>query len=578
MKRSLLRIFGLIFGLLFVTALVWGQQSEPGNSRKRVYVDPQTHAIYWPKSLPFYLRLATGPDKNDASFLLDNVFSGGNSGKGDSLKGGVRLDVSGRQFIRWHNYLTGDSILFVFYSDGDAPAVSLQLEGASSHKSGEQVVYGAGLKASLTARDSLSGVEDIFVSIDDGNFESYKAPYSFTQERPYRIRAYAVDRVGNASAIVSREFVVDLTPPKTDCRVLAHAIGNVLSPKAEIELKASDRPAGVQHIYFKFDSTQGFSVYSGKPISVANLPTGSHTLTYYSLDQVGNKEDTTVFRFYLDKKAPKINTFVLGDQFMQKTTVCVSPRSKIKFQAEDNKIGVQTVEYALKKGDYQPYTKPFTLSPEKKIYAITYKVKDKLGNVSGVGHLLFRMDAVSPESQLRFDGPNFEQRGRFWISSATKIVLSAKDSDSGVQGIKYQIGDDPEIPYEKPFVFEKEGKYALHFFALDRVNNAERPHTIAVVVDNTPPRLVVNFSAAPIAGADSDSGAVVYPLDTSLFLGSTDASSGAAGIWYTLNGAKEKQYRSPLTFGKSGLYEVRVRTEDRVHNEAVKKLKFKIAD
>ncbi len=576
MKRPLVKIFGLFFSLLFVTVLAWSQQNGPDNSHKRVYVDPQTHAIYWPKSMPFYLRLATGPEKNAPSFLLKNVFSGGQ--KAAPEKGGVQLDVSGRQFIRWHNYLTGDSILFVFYSDGDAPAVSLHLEGAPSHKTGEQLVYGSGLKASLTARDSLSGVEDIFVAIDDANFAPYKAPFSFTQERPYRIRAYAVDRVGNASAVVSKDFTVDLTPPKTTCRVLAHAIGNVLSPQAEIELKASDNPAGVQHTYFKFDSTQSFSVYSGQPISVASLGTGSHSLTYYSVDQVENKEDTTVFRFYLDKKAPKINTFVLGDQFIQKTSIYISPRSKIKFQAEDNKIGVQSVEYALKKGDFQPYSEPFSLSPDQKTYTIGYRVKDKLGNVSGEGHLLFQMDAIPPESQLRFDGPDFEQRGRFWISSATKIVLSAKDADSGVQGIKYQIGDDPETPYEKPFSFEKEGRYILHFFAVDRVNNTERPHTISVVVDNTPPRIVMNFSAAPIAGADSDSGAVVYPLDTSLFLGSTDASSGAAGVWYSLNGGKEKQYRSPLTFKKPGTYKIMVRTEDRVHNQSTKEVRFSIQE
>jgi hypothetical protein len=74
---------------------------------------------------------------------------------------------------------------------------------------------------------------------------------------------------------------------------------------------------------------------------VQKLTSGPHILTYYAVDHVGNKEDTTVFRFYLDKKAPKINTFVLGDQFLQKTTLYISPRSKIKFEAEDNKIGVE---------------------------------------------------------------------------------------------------------------------------------------------------------------------------------------------------------------------------------------------
>ncbi len=578
MKRSYFTFFWVGFGLIFLTSLAFGGEPNPTNHPKQVYVDPQTHTIYWPKTMPFYVRLATGPEKNAPSFLLQNIFSRTEGEEKTDARKGVSLDLSGRQFLRWHNYVTGDSILFVFYSDGDAPVLALHLEGAASCHSGQGIIYGAGLKGTLTARDSLSGVQDIWVAIDQADFAPYKTPFSFTQEKSYQIRAYAVDRVGNVSPVLSKSFTVDLTPPKTERRILAAAIGNVLSPLAQIELKASDSSAGVAHTYFRFDSSQTYSVYSGNPISVGKLSTGAHRLTYYSIDRVGNKEDTTVFRFYLDNKAPELNTFVLGDQFIQKTTVFVSPRSKIKFQAEDNRIGVKTVEYAFNKGSFQSYTQPFVLPSDQKMLAIVYRVKDKLGNVSAKGRLVFHMDALPPESQLRFDGPHFEQRGHFWISSTTQIVLSAKDADSGVQGIKFQIGDDPESSYEKPFSLEKEGPYVLHFYAVDRVNNTERPHTIAVVVDNTPPKIVMNFSSAPISGADADSTAPAYPLETSLFLGSTDASAGAAGVWYSLNGNTEKQYRSPIVFKKPGSYEITVRTEDRVGNQAVKKVNFLVKE
>ena len=581
MRRFFSNFTIFLLGLTAFGQPLWSQNStqpEPAEHSKQVYVDQKSNTIYWPLSKPFYLRLATGADKNSESFLLQNAFSR-SRGKGIKLvKNGVKLEMSGRQFIRWHNYLTGDSILFVFYSDGDAPAVTLNLEGAQSRKTNSKLIYGKGLKATLFAKDSLSGVQDIFVSIDDAAFESYKTPFSFTQEKSYSLRAYAVDHVGNVSPMISRTFSIDLTPPKTEHRVLAHAIDNVLSPQAKIELNASDEAAGVKHIFFKFDSSQSYSTYSDEPIAIDGLSSGEHQLAAYSVDQVGNREDTTLFRFYVDGKAPTLNTFILGDQFIKKTSVYISPSSKIKFQANDNKIGVQDIEYAINRGSFKIYTEPFTLAPRQKVYSIAYRAKDKLGNVSANGHLLFQMDAVPPRSKHRFDGTNFEQRGHFWIPSATKIALLASDAESGVQSIKFKIGDDPEKSYQAPFALQKEGTYAIQYFAVDQVNNAENPHTITVVVDNTPPKIMMNFSSAPIAKTAPDTSISAYPLDTSLFLGSTDASSGAAGVWYKLNGSQEKQYRSPLVFKKPGTYEVTVRTVDRVHNEAAKKVRFKITE
>jgi len=581
MKRFSFELAILMIGLLISGHPLWSQKklpSDPVQHTKQVYVDPGTNTIYWPLSMPFYLRLATGPDKNSESFLLQNVFSHSKGEVIKSVKNGVQLEMSGKQFIRWHNYLTGDSVLFVFYSDGNAPTVTLNFEGAKSHQIGNQLIYGKGLKVSLSAKDSLSGVQDIFVSIDEEDFETYKTPFSFTQEKPYSLRTYAVDHVGNASPVVSKNFTIDLTPPKTKHRILAHAIENILAQQAKIELKASDKPAGVKHIFFKFDSSQAFSIYSGKPIGVDKLPSGDHKLIYYSVDRVGNQEDTTIFRFYIDNKPPQINTFVVGDQFIKKTHVYISPRSKIKFQADDNKIGVEAIEYSVNKKSYQTYTEPFTLASGQKVYSIAYRAKDKLGNLSPVGHLLFQMDATPPQSKYRFDGYSFEQRGHFWVSSSTKIAIQASDPESGVQSIKFKIGDDPEKLYDAPFALEKEGTYSIQYFSVDQVNNAEDPQAVTVVVDNTPPKIMMSFSSAPIAGSVSDTSTSAYPLNTSLFLGSTDASSGGAGIWYSVNGSQEKQYRSPLVFKKPGAYEIAVRAVDHVHNQAVKKVHFAIKD
>lgn len=66
----------------------------------------------------------------------------------------------------------------------------------------------------VSARDAVAGVETIEVSVDRQEFVTYTGPISFSSSGLHSIRARAVDRLGNTSAIEELSFFVDVDVPQ----------------------------------------------------------------------------------------------------------------------------------------------------------------------------------------------------------------------------------------------------------------------------------------------------------------------------------------------------------------------------
>ena len=49
---------------------------------------------------------------------------------------------------------------------------------------------------------------------------------------------------------------------------------------------------------------------------MTTLSEGEHTISYFSEDILGNKEDEKSFDFYLDKSAPKVIDEIIGNTFI----------------------------------------------------------------------------------------------------------------------------------------------------------------------------------------------------------------------------------------------------------------------
>jgi len=553
---------------------------------KKVYVDNQRKRLYWPLGKPFWVRLAESPDSNARSYLLANEIDSVKPESDVKLDGttatdkGIRLDVSGKQALRWFNMVTGEKHNLRFYSDGDSPVCDIKLLNAPAYISGQTSYFGKGLSFQLQAEDKGAGVEKIYVSVNNGPFQPYTAALSFTTQMNYLISYYAVDNVGNISTPEKKVFSVDLTAPSTKA-VSEKSFTNkdskiILSRLQSISLVANDSLSGVKETFFRFDSDANFSSYKGA-LYLKNFKDGEHSLTFYSVDNVGNEEQKMSLGFIIDNLSPVPNAALEGDKYEpKKGQYVISPRTQVIANAKDALSEVGILEFSINNSAYTVYKNPFPVSAAPGKFTVNIRAADKLGNTSQPTSLILTVDARAPQSSHTFTGSIYKTDYTTIITPETKITLNSQDDLSGLKSIQYSFENDKTNNYSSPFSIPAEGSYILKYRAVDNVNNQEELQMIAVAVDNTPPVINETFSTPKLSSSAEP--VSQFQKSTMMFLQATDNLSGLSGIWYSFDGGKESKYEKPIRLEKSGEHKVLIRAIDNVGKVAEKTIAFVIKE
>lgn len=586
MKTNIFTLFFILYTAAAITAQTdtsanmqptksW---AEPYDHPKEVYVEEETNNLYWPQDKSFWVRLATSPRKDAPSFLLKKVDSKSLASSEEYNKEGIKLELSGNQFIRWYHYIKKDTLRLKFFSDGDPPSLSIEFSGAPKYEPGNNVFYGVGLTTTIFAEDELSGVNALYTSVNGAKFQLYQEPVHFPKENEYSFRYYGVDNNGNQSEVNESNFIVDLTPPASKHEIMTNFSGNVLSPESVVKLTSSDDLSGT-NLFYNFDNGDDLQIESGKEVPVKPLADGNHNLNYYAVDNVENRSTTKEYSFYLDKTPPTAEYSIIGDQHTKNNVIYVSQRTTVSFSAQDNKIGVDRIEYSLNQGNFSGFSSPFYVPDGVKKTSIRFKGIDKLKNTSKDFTLNVEMDKTPPKTGHSFDGPNYTQRGITWITSDTKISLTAQDEQSGVKKIHYQFDINPTETFDTPITLPNEGAYTFKYWSIDNVNNTENSKTYKLDVDNTPPEITSVFSVNSIENRVVEGTSLeVYPRNCSIFLTASDNSASTEGIRYTLNGGQQKEYAQPIEFNEPGNYSLKVTSKDMVGNTNEKTFEFIIGE
>jgi hypothetical protein len=558
------------------------------NHPKKAYCDPVMNKLYWPLEKRVYIRLAESVDGNASSYplLADNDSTG--------IKSGIRLDISGSQFIRWYNYLTRDSVKLRFFADGEPPECSITLTGektkarptdAQGNNEQKQVMvqtgpcYSRSVAASFSARDHLSGIGGIYVSVNNAVWEPAASDIVFNRENRYRIGYYAVDKVGNAGTPRFQDFSIDATPPVTSLVFNGRVDekDTIFSRSQDITFSGVDTISGIQEIMYRFDSDQKFSSYKN-PVSLKALKDGAHAVSYFSVDNAGNEEKQKSRAFVIDDTPPIPLVTFEGDRTnADDGQEYISPRTIVKITATDDKSGIGKIEYAVENAEFVTYTSPFRFSPQLKKCNLEIRVTDKAGNCSPKHRRSVRMDAQPPKSGYSISGPLIQKNGVLFLTAESRITLSAKDEASGVSVLKYRIDDAAEAVYTQPFAIASEGRHLFHYLSVDKVNNSEDTQAVVIVIDNTPPRIVETFSIQILPEDTANKKLPKFPAGTALFLAATDAS-GVDGIWYAVNGKRETKYNGDLQFNDAGKYSVVIRAKDILGKVGEKTVGFEIGN
>lgn len=545
---------------------------------KTTYVSSEGK-LYIQRDLGLYVWLSTSEDESSEKYRL-------NSEQSPEYSNPMYLDVEGFNSLRSPSAVDPETrktvyplrdIVFEVYSDGLAPTTSISYGDSKPFQSEGKTYVMANTKVSLDAKDALSGVSAIYYSLDGKEYLKYSQPITFSVEKEYVLKYYAVDYVGNDEKVHEITFVYDNTAPVTTRLINKDEHNNIISARSTIELKADDKGVGLKKIVYKINDGNEYTYV--RPLRASALSQGEHSVTYYAVDKVGNTETVQTYTFYIDKTPPTIIEEVIGKSFFANGKEFSSGKAQLKLTAFDNKAGVKEIRYSINGGEFQEYTKPVFLSQSSgsliiKTYALDNVNNKSTSQTANEKTTIPYIDLSGPTLSHVLSGPKFTARDTIFINSKTKVTLKARDLEAGVNRIEYSINGSESKIFSEAFTLEKEGIHTISYIGYDNVENTSSKALI-VKVDNSGPIVNHQFSTASLG---ENNNLKEYPKYVMLFLAGTDNVVGLQSIKYSFNNGTPKPYTVAITGFATGEKTMKFIATDKLGNTTEQEIKFLIKE
>lgn len=566
----------IIFTSIFQNTL---QAQEPLQHPKKIYISPEG-IMYVNKDLPVYFWVSVSGSENAKQYLLNpakNSEKYANPSYLDTegyntFRSPSKVDTLTKQVV-----VPEEDITWELYADSKPPVTTFAFDNKNYYKNSDIYYFNEKIELQFKTYDETSGLEATYFSINGSSYNELKENIRIENETLHEIRFYSVDHVGNAEPPKSILIRIDISKPRTDLTIDGDIYTTILSPRSSIKLVANDENSKVKNTYYSIDDKpyQSFK----QSIAISNLLEGEHVLNYYSVDNAGNEEEKNTYTFYLDKTAPMLVDELIGNTFVANGREYSSGRSKVKLTAMDNKAGVKEIRYSINNGEFILYEQPFYLSKSGQLKIQTFAIDNvnnqKISTIMTDKTNISFVDLSGPQLGHAFEGPNFVSRDTVFITSGTKIRLSARDEAAGYKRMEYTIDNKPFEEYVKPFSIDGEGNHVINYTGYDNVENSNS-NNFVTVIDNTGPQVFFRFSIVSENTADVNGKLLnVYPSHVVLFLSSTDMSVGYDKMLYSLNGMAQKQYTSPIAdFQKNKAYKIDVVSVDKLGNKSTETIEF----
>ncbi|MFI8214900.1 OmpL47-type beta-barrel domain-containing protein [Streptomyces sp. NPDC085932] len=255
---------------------------------------------------------------------------------------------------------------------------------------------------------------------------------------------------------------------------------------ASVALHATDEGgSGLDRIEYALGDTGAWQPYT-TPVVVDQV--GDHTVRYRAFDKAGNvsAEKSTAFTVVApqsdDTTAPETSATVTGERnadgaYVDMATVTVS--------ASDTGSGVNTIEYAIGSGAWQPYTAPVMVHQVGE-HTVRYRATDKAGNVAAEKNVRFTVvaappqDTTPPVTGVSVEGTKNSDGA--YVNSARVTVTATDAHGSGVERIEYSLDGGPYLAYSAPVVVDRAGAHTMAYRATDKAGNTSAARTVTFTV------------------------------------------------------------------------------------------------
>src|SRR5690554_722751 len=276
-----------------------------------------------------------------------------------------------------------------------------------------------------------------------------------------------------------------------------------------------------------------------------------------------------IFDVYADGIKPVTKaSFNSSNRFEKSAKVFYNNGLTIHLIASDKMSGVQNSYFSINTHPFTEYIDTLRFDEEGE-YQLSFYSVDNVGNVEEVQTYQFIIDATPPVANWSLDGNVHGMAA----SGESKIIILAKDNQSGLKKISYQINDQPIRIYKDGISFNDmpSGEYKLRYWAEDNVGNIYEGNDVgtsvfAFIVDKTPP------TASNFVVGDQFLGDLLYVSPSSKCeLAAHDTISGIRNIIYGYSQRFMSEiYEEPFHFeDKHGLQTVWFQAFDLVANSSV---------
>ncbi|WP_066067177.1 OmpL47-type beta-barrel domain-containing protein [Neobacillus soli] len=375
------------------------------------------------------------------------------------------------------------------------------------------------VSVTLTATDDVSGVKSTYYSIDYKEFVE-GTTLTISKEGIHTVSFYSVDNAGNVEEVKTVDVKIDKEAPETVINTSAYWYNKDVN----VELTAKDNLSGVKASYYSINGSEfveGTSFTLGKE--------GVQTISFYSIDNVGNVEEAQTVEVKIDKQAPK-------------TTAKINDNSMVELTAVDDLSGVHSTYYTVNGSDFKEGTS-FAVD-QAGVNTITFYSIDNAGNMEAKQTIEVIVDKTAPVTVS-----NVEDK---WYTNAVNVELTASDDLSGVKATYYSI-DGAEFSEGTSFTVEPEGVHTLTFYSVDNAGNIESKQITEVKVDKTAPSTVSNIEDR------------WYTNAVNVELTASDDLSGVKATYYSIDGAEFSEGTS-FTIEKEGSHKVTFYSVDNAGN------------
>ncbi|MFH8656041.1 OmpL47-type beta-barrel domain-containing protein [Streptomyces afghaniensis] len=255
---------------------------------------------------------------------------------------------------------------------------------------------------------------------------------------------------------------------------------------ASVAVHATDEGgSGVDKIEYALGDAGAWQPYTA-PVVVDQV--GAHKVRYRAFDKAGNvsAEKSTEFTVVApqsdDTTAPETSATVSGERspdgaYIDMATVTVS--------ASDTGSGVNTIEYAVGSGAWQPYTAPVMVH-QVGTHTVRYRATDKAGNVAAEKSVRFTVvaappqDTTPPVTGVTVEGTKNSDGA--YVNSARVTVTATDEHGSGVERIEYSLDGGPYLAYTAPVVVDRAGAHTVAYRATDKAGNTSAARTVTFTV------------------------------------------------------------------------------------------------